>query len=97
MLITSNMICCFVGCTNVPTLTTLPAGVVCNLGDTCTNIDCCVNIDKLDITFRAYVNLDVCDKQITIGVENFTRTISLYSFQFTQEDTFSFGGLMNVK
>jgi hypothetical protein len=61
------------------------------------NIDCCVNIDKLDITFRAYVNLDVCDKQITIGVENFTRTISLYSFQFTQEDTFSFGGLMNVK
>jgi hypothetical protein len=44
------------------------------LGDTCTNIDCCVNIDKLDITFRAYVNLDVCDKQITIGVENFTRT-----------------------
>ncbi|XP_063431651.1 uncharacterized protein LOC134714342 [Mytilus trossulus] len=86
------------GCQNASTLTTLPgSGIVCNLGDSCTKIDCCVDIAKLDTTFRVYADLDVCSKEFTVGVENFNRTISLYSFQYAQEDTFSFGGLVNIK
>ncbi|CAG2251008.1 unnamed protein product [Mytilus edulis] len=86
------------GCQTAPTLTTLPgSGIVCNLGDSCTKIDCCVDIAKLDTTFRVYADLDVCSKEFTVGVENFNRTISLYSFQYAQEDTFSFGGLVNIK
>ncbi|XP_052083538.1 uncharacterized protein LOC127720830 [Mytilus californianus] len=86
------------GCQNAPTLTTLPgSGIVCNLGDSCTKIDCCVDIAKLDTTFRVYADLDVCSKEFTVGVEKFNRTISLYSFQYAQEDTFSFGGLVNIK
>ncbi|XP_063447893.1 uncharacterized protein LOC134727441 [Mytilus trossulus] len=87
-----------IGCRNAPTLTTLPgSGIVCNLGDSCTKIDCCVDIAKLDTTFRVYADLDVCSKEFTVGVENFNRTVSLNSFQYAQEDTFSFGGLVNIK
>jgi hypothetical protein len=52
---------------------------------------------KLDRTFEVNLDLDVCNQRFTVGVERFTRTVSFYSFQFSQEDTFSFDGLINVK
>lgn len=85
-------------CQNAPTLNTITGGgIACHLGNSCTSINCCVDVPKLDMTLKVYFDLDVCSKEVTIGVEKFKRTISLYSFVFTQEDNFSFGGLVYIK
>ncbi|XP_052081256.1 uncharacterized protein LOC127719281 [Mytilus californianus] len=85
------------GCTSAPTLPTLTSEVTCNLGDSCTSIKCCVTSVKLGRTFTIDLDLDVCNQTFMVGVDRLTRTVALASFVFSQEDVFSFDGLINVK
>ncbi|CAC5374575.1 unnamed protein product [Mytilus coruscus] len=85
------------GCTTAPTLPTLTSEVTCNLGDSCTSIKCCVTSVKLGRTFTIDLDLDVCNQTFMVGVDRLTRTVALASFVFSQEDVFSFDGLINVK
>ncbi|CAC5379438.1 unnamed protein product [Mytilus coruscus] len=84
-------------CTSAPTLPTLTSEVTCNLGDSCTSIKCCVTSVKLGRTFTIDLDLDVCNQTFMVGVDRLTRTVALASFVFSQEDVFSFDGLINVK
>ncbi|CAG2257233.1 unnamed protein product [Mytilus edulis] len=86
------------GCTTAPTLSTLTSEeVTCNLGDSCTSIKCCVTSVKLGRTFTVDLDLDVCNQTFMVGVDRLTRTVALASFVFSQEDVFSFDGLINVR
>ncbi|VDI01394.1 Hypothetical predicted protein [Mytilus galloprovincialis] len=86
------------GCTTAPTLSTLTSEeVTCNLGDSCTSIKCCVTSVKLGRTFTIDLDLDVCNQTFMVGVDRLTRTVALASFVFSQEDVFSFDGLINVR
>ena len=84
------------GCPALVNLPALPTSMSCHITDTCTKLDCCVDVDKLGLSLNAYIILDTCNNRFTVGVDKFSRTISLLNVDFGKLEIFSFLGLFKI-
>lgn len=67
---------------NVP-MTPLKVPATCLIPSHCTGVDCCVDIDLLGRSLHAYVDLDTCNNQFTVGIEKLKLDpVSLIDYKF---------------
>ncbi|KAL5013968.1 hypothetical protein ScPMuIL_008238, partial [Solemya velum] len=63
--------------------TTLDGPVSCHLGESCTDIKCCVGMKRLSRqTARIKLSLDPCNKELTVGIENFVHKFDFIVFDW---------------
>ena len=55
-----------------------------------------MDVDKLGLSLNAYIILDTCNNRFTVGVDKFSRTISLLNVDFGKLEIFSFLGLFKI-
>jgi len=49
----------------------------------CTAVDCCIDVDFLGRSFHAYLDLDTCNNQFTVGIEKLKLDpVSLLDYKF---------------
>ncbi|ESO82597.1 hypothetical protein LOTGIDRAFT_236952 [Lottia gigantea] len=60
----------------------LPKGLICHIGDTCTKIDCCFDVAFLDMSFHAFLNLDMCDYFLEASIEKKHIKYSLFNDEY---------------
>ncbi|XP_052083606.1 uncharacterized protein LOC127720906 [Mytilus californianus] len=68
-----------------PITTTLPnlhPGMTCVLLSSCTTVDCCFDVNIINHSFNVKLQLDPCNKNLVVGIEDFAIAISLYDFEW---------------
>ncbi|XP_052081234.1 uncharacterized protein LOC127719258 [Mytilus californianus] len=63
-------------------LTELQPEMTCTLLSSCTKVDCCVDVDIIDHSFNVILQLDPCEEELIVGIDNFVFIISLYHYEF---------------
>ncbi|XP_063408926.1 uncharacterized protein LOC134692406 [Mytilus trossulus] len=68
-----------------PITTTLPnlnPGMTCVLLSSCTTVDCCLDVDIINHSFNVKLQLDPCNENLKVSIEDFAIAISLYDFEW---------------
>lgn len=55
-------------------------GSLCNLKLDCTFLECCIEIDFLKWFFYIYLDIDLCNFVMKVGIEKFSREILLVDY-----------------
>ncbi|KAK3612512.1 hypothetical protein CHS0354_024483 [Potamilus streckersoni] len=71
--------------------------VSCYVPDYCTAIDCCIDVRLIDRAFNIFVDLDACNYNLIIGIENYNRTISLLDYEWGKPDQFYLLGVVRIE
>lgn len=58
------------------------SGSLCNLKSDCTSSECCTEIDFLKRSLHTYLDIDPCNFVMKVGIEKFSREISLADYQW---------------
>lgn len=70
---------------NVPGLPyNLQKKTYCVVQSTCTAISCCSDDPDMDKTFAWFINIDVCNHLLQIGIEEYKAQFSLLNFPFSK-------------
>lgn len=72
----------FLVCPVTTDFTELQPGMTCTLLSSCTKVDCCVDVDIIDHSFNVILQLDPCEEELIVGIDNFVFMISLYNYEF---------------
>ena len=64
----------------LPNLAGMP--VTCSISSKCTEIWCCLQVEPIGRNFEVYINLDSCNKTLTVGVEQYRIKINLLTYKF---------------
>ena len=63
---------------------------VCHLTSDCTFSECCTEIPFLQRSFRTYLNIDPCNFVMVVGIETYSRNISLSGYPWGGLNCFTF-------
>ncbi|VDI06314.1 Hypothetical predicted protein [Mytilus galloprovincialis] len=81
---------------NVP-MTPLKIPATCLIPSHCTAVDCCVDVDLLGRSLHAYVDLDTCNNQFSVGIEKLKLDpVSLIDYKFGTTNHFNLKGAVRV-
>lgn len=88
----------FSDCAN-PTggLVSLGAKTRCAISDSCAHVQCCMQSDTIQETLDAYVDVDMCNGKISVGIEKFFWSDRLLSFDYGTIKHVSMMGLVNLE
>ena len=75
----------------------LPNELSCTLSDTCTSISCCYNSSLVDRMIHSYIDVDVCNSVMTIGIGHLSYKTSLLEYEFGREESVWLGGVFRIK
>lgn len=56
----------------------------CVVQSSCTAISCCSDNPDMEMTFTWYIDIDVCNHVLKIGIEEYTAQFSLLNFPFSK-------------
>ncbi|CAG2233871.1 unnamed protein product [Mytilus edulis] len=70
------------GCSNTAVLPEVEEPVSCLLSSECTYIECCVDVHFIPKSFMFYIHIDPCEYQLTVGIEQFYRNMSLINYRW---------------
>lgn len=56
----------------------------CVVQSSCTAISCCSDDPDMEMTFTWYIDIDVCNHVLKIGIEEYTAQFSLLNFPFSK-------------
>lgn len=54
--------------------------MTCALLSSCTEVDCCVDVYVIDRSVNVRLQLDPCNENLVVGIEDFVFSISFYDF-----------------
>ncbi|XP_063399950.1 uncharacterized protein LOC134684584 [Mytilus trossulus] len=69
----------------------------CQFINTCTEIQCCIPVPILQRSFYFSLNLDVCNYNLTVYIENFVYHKMLYEYNWGTEDSFWIKGVFRIR
>lgn len=64
------------------TLPRIHSSITCHVSELCTGITCCIEVGKIKKTFTAFIIVDYCLMQLSIGIERktFEKSLLLYEW-----------------
>ncbi|XP_052067237.1 uncharacterized protein LOC127706621 [Mytilus californianus] len=71
--------------------------IPCQFIHTCTEIQCCIPVPVLQRSFYFSLNLDVCNYNLTVYIENLVYHQMLYDYEWGTEDSFWLKGLFRIR
>ncbi|XP_053400990.1 uncharacterized protein LOC123541000 [Mercenaria mercenaria] len=69
----------------------------CSLSKNCARISCCVYSDVLQRRIFYELDYDRCNHLVNLSIETFSRTVSLYDFEYGKEMTMSLYSALQIK
>lgn len=69
----------------------------CYIPDKCTAIYCCTDIPLLNITVNTVVDLDMCNYQLTVTMEEVTLEYTLVDYEYGSKKKFSLYGFLDLR
>lgn len=90
--------CSFVGCeTETKGLSPLGTHTRCAISSSCSDIHCCLHSDILKTNLDAFINIDVCNGKIYIGIEKYQWSHRLLGYKFGEMKHVSLFGMINME
>ncbi|XP_062596534.1 uncharacterized protein LOC134257978, partial [Saccostrea cucullata] len=68
----------------------------CVVGPRCTSMTCCTEDPEMETTFTWFIDVDSCNLELTLGIEEFRKKISLLEFEFGQKNQFHLKGIYRI-
>lgn len=56
--------------------------ISCSVPDYCTGIDCCLDITNLELSIRAYLDINLCTYIVSGGIENEEFSFPLFKYEW---------------
>ncbi|XP_060567959.1 uncharacterized protein LOC132726631 [Ruditapes philippinarum] len=84
-------------CQDEPTLPSLPAGISCHLSEHCSSFECCLNVPELDRTVAFYIDIDVCNNNLSVGIDNLGHNQPLVEYPYGKQKQVDLKGILNMK
>lgn len=78
-------------------LASLGAKTKCAISDSCTNVHCCLQSDTIQETLDAYIDVDICNGKIEVGIEKFHWSDRLLGYEYGTVKHVSMLGLVNIE
>ena len=69
--------------------------LTCSLS-TCLSMDCCINVHQLQRTLALKLDIDNCDKNIHIEIDNYNVDMSLIAFEWNKLHNISIKGIVRL-
>ncbi|XP_053398344.1 uncharacterized protein LOC128556707 [Mercenaria mercenaria] len=69
----------------------------CSLSNSCARVSCCLCSDVLQRRIFYELDYDRCNHMINISIETFSRTISVYEFEYGKETTVSLYSVLKIQ
>ena len=82
-------------CPSFSRLTNLPSSMSCSLDSSCTKVECCIYSKELDRTFLVASNINMCQIQLSLGIENLKRDFGLGLPAESQTIAFDLNNIIN--
>lgn len=60
----------------------LQNGVTCTLTQSCTGVECCLDMEFIDRSIMFKLDLDPCNHNLLLSIENLVYNISLFNFEW---------------
>lgn len=60
----------------------LQKGVTCTLTHSCTGVECCLDMEFIDRSIMFKLDLDPCNHNLLLSIENLVYKISLFNFEW---------------
>lgn len=79
------------------TLPTIRGPVSCHIAELCTRVECCVDVAPINRTVFVLIDVDTCNYQMSVGIENLVFNISLLNYEFRKEDLLRMGELVTLE
>ena len=67
------------------------------MDNACQKLECCVDALYLGITLSSFIDLDICNQRLTIGIQGRSHAWSTESFSFGETVDFDLYGLMKMR
>lgn len=78
-------------------LPSLGPSIRCAVSGSCSDIRCCVHSGVLGENLEAYVDLDICNGKVSIGIEKYHWTDKLLGYKFGDVRHVSLLGMVNLE
>lgn len=79
------------------TLTTIRGPVSCHITELCTRVECCVEVVPINRTVFMFLDVDTCNYQMSVGIENLVFNISLLHYEFGNADILRMGEVATLE
>ena len=61
------------------------------------DVDCCVDVETLQRSMNAFVNVDLCNYQLRVGIDKIRFNRTLYGYKWGELDRFDLYGVLVVE
>ncbi|KAK3101942.1 hypothetical protein FSP39_007535 [Pinctada imbricata] len=71
--------------------------ITCVMAQSCLSLDCCVEVNELQRTMRTFVDVDLCNYQLRVGIDRLQFNRTLKGFNWGELDKFDLYGVFVVE
>ena len=87
----------FSDCPSVSSTTALDPTLSCYMDSRCQKLECCVDTQFLQHTLSSFIDLDICNQRLTVGIQGRSYVWSTEAFTYGENVEFDLHGIMTIR